>query len=131
MKTLIERATDKGWTINTGTLQAKGLYNAIRNNGATDNDVTVWCASKNDAAIEALSISAADVADKPIKKKIWVVYDPHDKRFACALSETGIIWSDKTEKAAPFPTKATAQRAVRDSGHNATRMVYTSKEVRA
>ena len=53
---VIKEAEAKGWTIEEGTLQARGLWHAFRNNAETDDDVTLWCTSKREAAEEALNI---------------------------------------------------------------------------
>lgn len=51
---IIEKAKSRGRTVNEGTLQARGLWNAYRNEAATNDDVTVWCESRVEAAEEAL-----------------------------------------------------------------------------
>jgi len=51
---IIEKAKSRGWGFHQGTLQAKGLWNAFRNGARTNDDVTVWCESRVEAAEEAL-----------------------------------------------------------------------------
>lgn len=58
MPTLIQQAAAKGWTVKAGTLQAKGLWHAFKEPIRTDDDITVWCGSANDAAREALRMQA-------------------------------------------------------------------------
>jgi hypothetical protein len=127
MKTLIERANDKGWTINAGTLQAQGLFNAYRNGAKTDDDVTVWCTSVNEAAKEALRMDK-ETRVRPNKKR-WTVFDPKDKQYICRYSESDCAWSTVRDKAFEFDTKSQAQRAVLCYGRS-KQFVIAAHEVR-
>lgn len=53
------KAKRAGWRLNEGTLIARGLYNGIRNDGLTDDDVTVWCQSPTDVWNEAMRMENA------------------------------------------------------------------------
>lgn len=56
--TAIEAAEANGWIISEGTLQARGLWHAYKKEIRTDNDVTLWCSSKHEAAKEALRMDS-------------------------------------------------------------------------
>jgi hypothetical protein len=56
---IFDKAKARGWTINQGTLQAKGLWHAFKTPIVSDDDITVWCRTRQEAAKEALRMQAA------------------------------------------------------------------------
>lgn len=67
-----EAAIQAGWQAKAGTLQSAGLWHAIKNAAATDDDVTVWCESERDAWEEACRMDNLEPIDSEVYEH-WAI----------------------------------------------------------
>lgn len=97
MPTLIEKAAAKGWTVKAGTLQAKGLWHAFKEPIKSDDDVTVWCESANDAAREALKMQREyEHKQKKAKPKKKTRFGREVTQFTAKTIQDVMLWLETT-----------------------------------